>query len=97
MRPPIDVCAERIGELVSPDLHAMYNAAIEQQCAACYTDPYTVALGEALIRRVANLWSTRAHTLGVMDTGFDLGVQYTPIFDPTIDALERPFRKIAVA
>jgi hypothetical protein len=58
----------------------------------CITDPYTADLAEALIRRVANLWASKAHTLGVLNTGTDFGVAYVPRYDPIFDDLEGPYR-----
>lgn len=69
-----------------------YSAAIAKQGEDCDVSMYTETLREAAFRRVANLWASRAHTLGVLDTGSDYGLQYVPRYDPVLDDLERPYR-----
>ena len=97
MRPtPTDVAARIVGADAQTIL-PLYEAAWAQQCHYCCTDPYHPDLAEALHRRVANLWSSKAHTLGVLDTGNDFGVQYVPRYDPMVEALEGPHRFIPVA
>lgn len=80
-----------------PAFAKIYAAAVRQQAEACIVDPDDPALAEALYRRVANLWASKAHTLGVLNTGFELGVQYVPNYDPIVDQLERHARRIAIA
>jgi hypothetical protein len=80
-----------------PDLGLMYAAAVEAQAAYCLIEVYTDGLAEALYRRAANLWASRTHTLGILDTGLDVGVGYVPRYDPVLDALEGPWRIVAVA
>ena len=75
----------------------LYDAALAQQCHYCCISPYHPDLAEALQRRVANLWASRGHTNGVLDTGTDLGVQYLPRWDPMVETLEGPHRFIPVA
>jgi hypothetical protein len=77
----------------------IYGAALAGQAADCTTvDPDDDRMGEALLRRVGNLWASKAHTLGVLDTGFgELGVQFVPSSDPVVDQLEHHVRTIAVA
>lgn len=96
--PTLQDCAARLN-VDAPALAPFYDAAVRQQCEACtfQVSPGDPALAEALHRRVANLWASKAHTLGVLDTGSDLGVQYVPQYDPVIDALERHARQIAIA
>lgn len=97
-RPTLDEVAARLG--VDPsdvDLAGMYDAAMGQQNNHCTVDPYTPELAEAFYRRVANLWTSKAHTLGVLDTGSEYGVQYVPRYDPMVDQLEGSARHIPIA
>lgn len=73
-------------------LQECYAAAVQTQARDCNVLIYTEDLAEALHRRVGRLWGTKAHTLGVLDTGPDYGVQYTPRYDPIVDELEAPYR-----
>ena len=97
MRPTLAQVVARIPGGTEDAVRPLYDAAWAQQCHYCCVDPYHPDLAEALIRRVANLWASKAHTLGVLDTGNDFGVQYTPRYDPMIENLEGPHRKIPVA
>ena len=97
MRPTVAEVAARILGADETALLPLYEAAWAQQCHYCCVDPYHPDLAEALHRRVANLWASKAHTLGVLDTGNDFGVQYVPRYDPTVEALEGPHRRIPVA
>jgi len=97
-RPTVDeICARLSVPAGNPMVAEMRLAAIGQQDSDCLTDPFTDQLREALFRRTANLWASKAHTLGILDTGLDLGVAYVPRYDPVIDSLEGPFRRIPVA
>ena len=75
-----------------PVFVACYESAVAQQATVCDVSAYNAALFEACHRRIANLWASKSHTLGVLDTGTDFGVQYVPQYDPMLDALERPYR-----
>ena len=97
MRPTLAQVVARIPGGTEDAVRPLYDAAWAQQCHYCCVDPYHPDLAEALIRRVANLWASKAHTLGVLDTGTEFGVQYVPRYDPVVDALEGPHRKIPVA
>ena len=97
MRPTVAEVAARILGADETALLPLYEAAWAQQCHYCCVDPYHPDLAEALHRRVANLWASKAHTLGVLDTGNDFGVQYVPRYDPMVEALEGPHRRIPVA
>jgi hypothetical protein len=97
MRPTADVVAQELGVMVDAQFLRYYDAAVEEQCQACYVDPYTPALADALVYRVQNKLAGAAHTLGTYDTGGDFGVQYTPQYDPRIDKAERHRRRIAIA
>lgn len=91
--PSITEAADRLqaDELDLTFVHC-YEAAVASQSEDCDVTVYGWRLAEALHRRVANLWASKAHTLGVMDTGPDFGVSYVPQYDPVVDGLERPFR-----
>ena len=97
MRPTADQVAQELGRPNDPQFLRYYQAAVEEQCEACYTDPYSQALADGLIYRVQNKLAGAAHTLGTYDTGDAFGVQYVPQYDPRIDKAERHRRKIAVA
>jgi hypothetical protein len=96
-RPTLAEVAARIPGGDPGQVRPLYDAAWEQQCHHCYTNPYHPDLAEALHRRVANLWASKGHTLGVLDTGTDFGVQFVPRYDPVIEALEGPHRRMVVA
>lgn len=70
----------------------IYETGVKQQGRDCDVSDYSEDLAEALYRRVGRLWGTKGHTLGVLDTGTDFGVQYTPRYDPIVDELEAPYR-----
>ena len=94
--PTVDEVAARLGT-TSEAIAGFYGAAVSQQEDDCYTDAYTAALAEALYRRTANLWGSKAHTLGVLDTGADFGVSFVPQYDSTVENLEGTRRRIPVA
>ena len=96
--PTLDEVAGRLGvDPADPALGSCYAAAVEQQQQHCDTSTYTDSLAEALYRRAANLWASKAHLLGVLDTGFEFGVQYVPRYDPVVDQLEGPWRLVGIA
>lgn len=92
-------CAARygIGAADTELFDGMYRAAVEHQAQYCDVDVYSDGLAEALYRRVGNLWASKAHTLGIMDTGLDGMITYVPRYDPVVDGLEGPWRRIPVA
>ena len=93
-RPTLQESATRLGADVSdPVFVSCFEAAVLSQDMDCNTLTYDERLREALVRRVANLWASKAHTLGVLDTGADFGVSYVPQYDPVVDNLEAPYRK----
>ncbi len=94
--PTADEVAARLN-VQAADLAGFYDAAVEQQGSECFVQSYSFGLREALIRRVANLWVSKSHTLGVLDTGNEgFGVSYVPRYDPIIDSLELPHRRETV-
>lgn len=94
--PTVAQVAARFG-VPTDQIEGFYGAAVSQQEDECYTDNYSPALAEALYRRVGNLWGSKAHTMGILDTGADYGVQYVPQYDSTIENLEGTRRRIPVA
>ena len=92
--PTLQESADRLG-VDDTDLvfRSCYEAAVLSQDMDCHTLTRDARLNEALERRVANLWASKAHTLGVLDTGADFGASYVPQYDPVVDGLERPYRK----
>jgi hypothetical protein len=96
MRPTVAEVAGRIVGADEQTILPLYEAAWHQQCELCCVDPYSPDLAEALHRRVGDLWASKAHTFGVLDTGSDFGVQTTPYFNSEIERLEGPHRKIPV-
>lgn len=92
-RPTLQESADRLqADETDPIFASCYQAAVASQDADCEVSAYDARLREALERRVANLWTSKAHTMGVLDTGSDFGVSYVPQYDPVVDALERPYR-----
>lgn len=93
-RPTLQESADRLqADPSDPVFSSCHAAAILSQDMDCHTLTYDSRLREALERRVANLWASKAHTLGVLDTGADFGASYVPQYDPVVDGLERPYRK----
>lgn len=91
--PTLQESADRLRvDETDPVFVSCYQAALASQQQDCRTDEYDARLREAMERRVANLWASKAHTLGVLDTGSDYGVSYVPQYDPVVDSLERPHR-----
>lgn len=92
-RPTLDQVAAQLGaDPTDPRLVLAYDAAVFVQEHVCHVDPYTPGLAEALHRRVGFLWASRAHTLGVLDTGTEYGTSYMPMYHPDWDMLEGPSR-----
>ena len=97
--PPTEAqVAERLGlDPSDARLPGIREAALLVQSRVCEVDPFDAGLYEAALRRAAFLFSSMPHTLGVLDTGTDYGVQYLPLYHPDWDALEVGRRKIVVA
>lgn len=70
-------------------------AALASQSADCVTEPYTVSLREAAIRRAVREWSSRPFPLGIADMS-DLGAVRVGR-DPLIAELEAPYRRAGFA
>lgn len=98
-RPTLDEVAVRLGaDPLDARLPAVREAALETQASVCTSGlPYDASMHEAALRRAAFLWGSMPHTLGVLDTGTDLGAQYLPMYHPDWDMLEAPHRSIVVA
>jgi hypothetical protein len=91
--PSIESVAQDVGvDPADSRFVEIYNTAVHNQARDCDVSDYTEDLAEALYRRVNRLWSSKAHSLGVLDTGPDYGVQYVPRYDPILDELEAPYR-----
>lgn len=98
VRPSVADFAARVGvPETDPRLPGLLDAALLVQSRVCETVPFDAALHEAALRRAAFLWASVGHTLGVLDTGTDYGVQYLPLYHPDWDALEVGRRNIVVA
>lgn len=95
--PTLAEAAERVGaDAADPLLPPLLAAALGTQRSVCFQEPWTWELHEAALRRFAFLWSTKPHTLGVMDVT-DFGTQYLPLYHPDWDLLEMSRRQWPVA
>jgi hypothetical protein len=90
---PEEIAAELGVDSTDTRYMRCYDAGVARQAVECVTDPYEADLAEALFRRVANLWASKAMTLGTLNTGTDYGIQYVPRYDPILDNLENPYRR----
>lgn len=89
--PTVDDLADYLALADAPypvdQLQAAYDAATDEQAARCVVDPYTSALGEALLRRAAAILAARGAPLGVNDLG-QFGSTPLMRWDPKVDTLE---------
>ena len=95
-RPPtLEAVAARIGgDPSSVVVQAIYDATMShvRESGRFVCDPWTPAHTEYVYRIAGNLWASKAHTLGVVDTGGDVGPVLTPRYDPVADRLMSPYR-----
>lgn len=91
-RPTVRDLADRLRVDPSADgLPDCLAAALDAQAARCQTEPYTVSLREAALRRAVREWASRAFPLGVAETT-DMGAVRVGR-DPLITELEAPHRR----
>ena len=95
--PGVADAAQRVGvDVADPLLLPLLEAALETQRSVCVQEPWNWPMHEAALRRFAFLWSSKPHSLGVLDVT-DYGTQYLPLYHPDWDLLEMPRRKWPVA
>jgi len=71
------------------------DAALEVQATVCRTDPYTVSLANAALRRAARSLAARGAPLGALDTG-QFGQSPLPRWDAEIEAFEAARRRAPI-
>lgn len=72
------------------------EVAVEAQQARCDVGDYTRSLWQACRRRAARDLAARGAVLGVVDMG-EMGAVRVSSWDATIEVLEGPYRRAAIA
>jgi len=83
--------------VVAATAEEIEQALIAETCAQadrCRVEPYTDALAEALMRRVARNLAMRSVPLGVQAD--EMGGKYIGSNDPEVRRLEGPYRRLVV-
>lgn len=93
VRPTVEEVATQLGKTITDGFTAAYDAEVADQASRCRVEPYTDALGQALVRRVQRSLAMVNLPLGVT---IDENAVRVGSVDPEVRRLEAPYRKLLI-